>query len=160
MVYPDSAVVPDYLRMLRLDGRGMVVLGAGQGIGRQAAHALAQAGARIFCVDLDAARAATVAGEVGGIACRADATKRADVERVFREARSALEGKVNGLVDVVGVARLGPMSDVDDAAWDAQFDIVVRHAFLAIQIGGEAIAAAGGGSMTFVGSVSGTHTLI
>ncbi|WP_429326973.1 hypothetical protein [Paraburkholderia sp. GAS348] len=43
--------VPDYLSLLRLDGRGFVVLGAGQGIGEQTVHALAQADARVLCVD-------------------------------------------------------------------------------------------------------------
>ena len=42
------------LKLLDLAGRGFVVLGAGQGIGEQAAHALAQAGATVMCVDNDA----------------------------------------------------------------------------------------------------------
>ena len=37
----DDSPVPDYASLLRLDGRRFVVLGAGQGIGRQAAHTLA-----------------------------------------------------------------------------------------------------------------------
>jgi NAD(P)-dependent dehydrogenase (short-subunit alcohol dehydrogenase family) len=44
---------------------------------------------------------------------------------------------------------------LSDASWNSQFDIVLRHAFLAIQIGGAALAQVGGGSMTFVGSISG-----
>src|SRR5919198_1274236 len=53
MTRSDNTEVPDYLGKLRLDGRNFVVLGAGQGIGRQATHALASAGARTFCVDID-----------------------------------------------------------------------------------------------------------
>jgi hypothetical protein len=45
---PDDTPVPSYPDLLRLDGRGMVVAGAGQGIGRQTAHALASVGARVL----------------------------------------------------------------------------------------------------------------
>ena len=47
------------------------------------------------------------------------------------------------------------MLDLTDEDWDWHFDIVLRHAFLAMQIGGRALAAAGGGVMVFVASVSG-----
>src|SRR6476619_3787753 len=53
MTRSDDTPVPDYQAMLRLDGRRFVLIGAGQGIGRQAAHALSGAGARVFCVDVD-----------------------------------------------------------------------------------------------------------
>ena len=61
MTRTDDSPIPDYLGLLRLDGRRFVVLGAGQGIGRQATHALAAAGARCFCVDLNPDLAANVA---------------------------------------------------------------------------------------------------
>ena len=52
MTRTDDTAVPDYAGQLRLDGRNIIVLGAGQGIGRQASHALAAVGARVFCVDV------------------------------------------------------------------------------------------------------------
>jgi len=64
-------------------------------------------------------------------------------------------GPVRGVVDIVGVASLGPLAELDDAGWDRQFDLVLRHAYLALQIGGRTIAEAGGGVMVFVGSISG-----
>ena len=54
---PGTAV--RYLELLELKGRGFVVLGAGQGIGAAAAHALAQAGATVLCVDSDEGRGST-----------------------------------------------------------------------------------------------------
>lgn len=153
-----GSAVPDYLSLLRLDGRGFVVLGAGQGIGEQVVHALAQAGARVFCVDRDPALARAIAHTVGGEPCAADVTSRADMQRVFDSARQ-LFGRVHGVVDIVGVAGIRPLADVDDAAWAQQFDIVLRHAYLAIQIGGEMMAADGGGSMAFVGSMSGNRVV-
>jgi NAD(P)-dependent dehydrogenase (short-subunit alcohol dehydrogenase family) len=151
---PDTSAVPDYLKLARLDGRLFVVLGAGQGIGRQACHALAQAGARVACVDREQELARAVAAEVKGIALSGDVTRRADMERLFSEAKAEL-GPVRGVVDIVGVAKLGPLMDLDDDTWRAQLDIVLNHAFLAMQVGGRAIAAAGGGAMVFVGSMSG-----
>lgn len=151
---PGAVPVPDYLSQLRLDGRGFVVLGAGQGIGEQTAHALAQAGARVFCVDRDEALANRIAQAVGGRGCAADVTRREDMQRLFDEARQAF-GRVHGVVDIIGVAGIRKLADTDDDAWDAQFDIVLRHAYLALQIGGAMMAADGGGCLTFVGSMSG-----
>ena len=83
---------PNYLSLLNLDGRGFVVLGAGQGIGEQTAHALAQAGARVLCVDRDVALAERTAGAVRGLGCTGDVTSRADMQRIFETARSAFAG--------------------------------------------------------------------
>lgn len=153
MTYPDSNAVPDYPSLLRLDGRGYIVLGAGDGMGRQATHALAQAGAQVLCVDRDSALAETIAGEIGGIAATADVTSRADMERLFALARERLKAPLTGIVDVVGMAITKPLAQLDDAGWAAQFDIVLRHAYLALQLGSSVLPR--GGNITFVGSISG-----
>jgi NAD(P)-dependent dehydrogenase (short-subunit alcohol dehydrogenase family) len=155
MKYPDSSAVPDYTRLLRLGGRGLVVLGAGDGIGRQVCHALAQAGARVLCVDRDASLAERVAKEVGGIAATGDVTQRADLDRVFASAVAQFGEDFSGVVDIVGIATIGPLTALDDQAWDRQFDVVLRHAFLTLQIGGQKLIARGGGTVVFVGSISG-----
>ncbi len=154
----DSIPVPQYRSLLDLKDRGFVVLGAGQGIGRQAVHALSQCGAKLLCVDADAERGEAVAAQVGGTAIVADVTKRGDVERIFAEARTRLGG-VSGIVDIVGIARLKPLRTFDDAAWDDQFDVVLRHAFLTLQIGAAAVKEAGGGTITFVGSMAGLRSV-
>jgi NAD(P)-dependent dehydrogenase (short-subunit alcohol dehydrogenase family) len=154
----DRTEVPDYLARLRLDGRVFVVLGAGNGIGRQVSHALAQAGAKVACVDRDPALADAVANEIGGRAVTGDITRRAEVERIFLESAQAL-GPVTGVVDIVGMPHLGPLANLDDAKWASQFDLVLTHAFLAVQIGGRAIAEAGGGSMVFIASMAGQFSI-
>ena len=154
VVEPDTSPVPDYPSLLRLDGKRFVVIGAGQGIGRQTSHALASVGARVLCVDLEQDRADTVAREVGGVAWSGDATRRADAERLFTDAREQLGG-VDGVIDIVGMAQYQPLVDIDDEQWEWHFDIVLRHAWLAVQYGGRAMAEAGGGVMVFVASVSG-----
>lgn len=140
--------------MLRLDGRGVMVVGAGQGIGRQTCHALASAGASVFCVDNQEDLAKEVAEEVGGIPWVADARARDEVERSVAEARRQL-GRIHGLVDIVGMARYVDALSTTEEDWDWTFDIVLRHAFLYAQAAGRAMASDGGGAMVFVASVSG-----
>lgn len=154
----DPDRVPVHAERWRLDGRGFVVLGAGQGIGRQVCHALAQAGAELLCVDQHEDLARRVAQEVGGHAIAADATRRADMVSVFERACAVLS-RFHGVVDVVGRARIGPLVTLDDEQYQQQHDLVFRHAWLAIQLGAPLLAARGGGSMVFVGSLSGEAAL-
>ncbi|MBV8235399.1 MAG: SDR family oxidoreductase [Acidimicrobiia bacterium] len=154
MTSTDDSPVPDYPGLLRLDGRGFVVVGAGQGIGRQATHSLAQAGARVFCIDNQEALAKEVAEEVGGIPWVADARDRGEVESTVAEAERHL-GRIDGLVDIVGMARYIDALDTDDENWDWTFGMVLRHAFLFAQAAGRSMANSGGGAMVFVASVSG-----
>ncbi|MFE4254543.1 SDR family NAD(P)-dependent oxidoreductase [Streptomyces sp. NPDC056910] len=150
----DTTPVPDYDALHRLDGRGFVLLGAGNGIGRQTAHALAASGARVLCVDLDKQRAEAVAAQTGGIPYVADVTRRTDMRDLFAYAQREL-GEVAGVVDIVGMARYAGLGELDDDAWDWHFSLVLRHAWLAVQYGGAAVAEAGGGPLVFVASVSG-----
>lgn len=154
-----TALTGDIARSLDMAGRGYVVIGAGQGIGAATCRGLASLGARVLCVDNDSARGEAIAADVGGFAVIADVTKRADVQRVFDAAHRHFGASLAGVADIVGMANTGPLTALDDEAWDRQFDIVLRHAFLAIQIGGEALAARGGGSMAFVGSIAGNLSI-
>ncbi len=149
---------PDYPSLLRLDGRVAVVLGGGLGMGRQTVHALAQAGATVFCVDIHAERAAAVAAEAGGVGLSADVTRRDAVEGLFAEIGERA-GRVDCVIDIVGRAEIGPLRDMDDAGWAEQLNMVLGHAFLVMQIGAREIAAAGGGAMVFVGSIAGLASL-
>ena len=117
MTSTDDTPVPDYANMLRLDGRRIVVLGAGQGIGRQTSHALAANGARTFCVDVDEGLANEIAEETGGIAWSGDATDRASMERLFADAEQQLGG-VDGVVDIIGISRYHDLVDASDEEWD------------------------------------------
>lgn len=154
MTSADDTPVPSYPALLRLDGRGIVVVGAGQGIGRQTCHALSQAGARVFCVDSVEALANEVADEVGGVAWSGDARERDDAERAIAAAAGAL-GRVHGLVDIVGMARYADLLATSDEDWDWTFGMVLRHAFVFSQAAGRHMTEHGGGTMVFVASVSG-----
>lgn len=153
---PDS--VPDYMALARLGGQGHVVIGAGRGIGRQCAHALSQAGARVVCVDMDLSRAKTVAAELNGIALSADVTKRAEVERLLDRARREL-GRIDGVVNIVGASLGSTVLDATDELIDQNLDINLRHAILTVQVGARLMAETGGGCVTLVGSIAGISAL-
>ncbi|HUV09540.1 MAG TPA: SDR family oxidoreductase [Acidimicrobiia bacterium] len=153
MTTGDDTPVPEYAGRIRLDGRRFLVLGAGQGIGRQTVHALAAVGARVACLDLEADRAHEIAREVGGLALVGDATKRPDMQAIVDGAVAGLGG-LDGVVDIIGMARYAALTDVDDEEWDWHHDIVLRHAYLAVQLAGRVLAERGG-VMVFVASVSG-----
>lgn len=150
----DHSPVPAYPNLLRLDGKGFMVIGAGQGMGRQTAHALASVGAKVVCADIVDALAVQVADEVGGIPWVGDVTRRDAVERLVADAERGL-GRIDGFVDIVGMARWAGVLDIDDETWNFEFDICLRHAYLVSQIAGRRMRDTGGGSMVFIASVSG-----
>jgi NAD(P)-dependent dehydrogenase (short-subunit alcohol dehydrogenase family) len=155
----DESPVPDYPALLRLDGRRFLVLGSGNGTGRQVAHALHANGARVAGVDIDAGRAEAVAAEIDGVALTGDLTDGATAERLIGEADAALGG-LDGIVDIIGMARYASIVDTTDEEWDWHHDIVLRHAFHAVRFGAPVLARAdgarpGGGVMVFIASVSG-----
>jgi len=157
MTTGDNSPVPDFLSRLRVDGRTFVVAGAGVGMGRMTAHALVQAGAKtVVCVDIDADRAAEIAAEIGpaGVAWAGDVTIREGVAKLAADAE-AINGRIDGLVDIIGMAKWESILDMTDDTFDWQIDICFRHAFLLSQEFGRRMSKTGGGSMVFIASVSG-----
>ena len=89
MTRADDSPVPDYASRLSLADRSFIVLGAGNGMGRQTAHALAAVGARLVCVDQDPGLAEDIAKEVSGIGLALDMTDRGNVPELVAAARQA-----------------------------------------------------------------------
>ncbi len=157
----DTSEVPDYAGMLRLDGRGILVAGAGQGIGRQVSHALAQNGARLVCLDYDQDAAEHVASETGGGWTTADVRERGELETAVKGAHQEL-GRIDAIVDIVGMAKYVPLLQTSDEDWEWTFGMVLRHAWLLAQIGGNVMRKQDRrddngqrGAFAFVGSASG-----
>lgn len=152
---PADLSTPHYPDLLRLDGKGFVILGAGPGIGREVAQAITQSGGRVLCADLNGDMAQETAALVGGEGIQANVTKRADLQAVFARAGELFGSDFKGVVDVVGITIPNFLPDYSDDDITNQFDLVLRHAILSIQIAGPMLAANGGGSITLVGSLAG-----
>ena len=101
-----------------------VVTGAGSGIGRAAAHEFARRGARVVVTDLDGERARSVAVELGerAVGAPCDVTELADLEAV-RDLALDRFGRVDLVMNNVGVLAVGPVEEIPLEAWQRVVDI-------------------------------------
>jgi NAD(P)-dependent dehydrogenase (short-subunit alcohol dehydrogenase family) len=150
----DDSDVPDYAAMLSLRGQVHVVLGAGLGIGRQTAHALASAGATVVCVDREPDLADRVAAAVGGTPWSGDVTNDEAVAALMSFIGERLT-RLDGVVDIIGDARYRRLLDTTDDDWAWHRTVGLNHAVLALRHGSALMASGGGGCFNFVASVNG-----
>lgn len=123
--------------MLDLSGKTAVITGAGNGIGRGIAVALARAGADVLCADIvpDAAEeTAGMARDLGrkSTACVADVRRKPDVVAMAERA-TAEYGTLDICVANAGIGRGGTVLTMLEADWDAQIDVNLKGVFLTVQ---------------------------
>jgi len=151
------------MALLDLTGRAALVVGGGQGIGRATAHALARAGAAVAVLDAEVPRAEAVAAELGAhgvrsVALRADVTQPDEARRGVADAQRAL-GALDVVVNIVGSATWGSLLDLDEATWERDFDVNLKHHWYVARSAARGwIDAKRGGALCVVGSVSGTFS--
>jgi rhamnulose-1-phosphate aldolase/alcohol dehydrogenase len=116
-----------------LASRVALVTGAGSGIGRAIARRLAAEGACVVIADLNAASAATVAGEIGSadvaVAIDVDVSSEEQIRAAFDAAVLAFGG-VDLVVNNAGLSISKPLAETTIADWDLQHDVMARGSFL------------------------------
>ncbi|MDJ0388552.1 SDR family oxidoreductase [Roseomonas sp. E05] len=142
--------------MQRFEGRIGAVTGAGSGLGRAIAIALAAEGARLLLVDRDAAALDSLLPLCpGAIAVAGDVARAAEMEHAAREAMQRL-GPVSLLVTAAGI--LGPTQPAVDAAeedWDRAFAVNVKGTWLAVKAFLPQMRQQGGGAIVTLASAAG-----
>jgi NAD(P)-dependent dehydrogenase (short-subunit alcohol dehydrogenase family) len=119
--------------MAELSGRIALVTGGSRGIGREAALALASAGADVAVAarsasDLNDTVAAVRAAGRRGEAIVCDVTERAQVEAMFARVKSAL-GEPLILINNAGIAGSAKLTDTTDEMWDGMLRVNATGAF-------------------------------
>ncbi len=141
--------------MSELAGRTALVTGAGRGIGRGCAHALAEAGADLILVSRSPDELERVAGEVRALGRRArpvalDVTDSKSIRNLVTEL-----DRVDVLVVSAGGNIPEPLLQVTEEHLDALLALNVRAAFVTVQAVARRMVAAGRGAIIVLSSQMG-----
>lgn len=147
----------------RVAGKVALVTGAGQvdgpgtGTGRATARLLAEQGARVVLADIEAGRAEETRKEIesaGGaaIVVAGDVTKASDAERFTKAALDAY-GRLDILVNNVGVSVPGSVVSTAESTWDQMLDVNLKSVYLCSRYAIPAMAETGGGSIVNISSI-------
>lgn len=138
----------------RLDGRTVVVVGAGSGIGEAAAHLAAAQGASVVAADLNGEAAERVAARIRaeGFAARAvpcDITRTTDVEALFAD----LPASLWGVVSTPSINVRKPLLRYEPDEFDRVVTLNLKGTFHVLRAAGRALTALGRGSIVLVSSI-------
>lgn len=146
---------------MRLAGRVALITGSGRGIGKGSATALAREGANIVINDLEEDRTKLSAKEIGSfgtevLGVSADVTKSDQVEAMVEKVMSNF-GKIDILVNNVGITRGVPGTDISEDDWRAVLDLDVTAHYLCAKAVIPHMKAAGTGKIINMASQIGRY---
>lgn len=145
----------------RFVNKTAVVTGAGRNVGAAIAHRLADEGARVAIVDLDAGRGEAVVAEINAthpgtarfFAC--DVSDSASVQTLVGQVVDAFGG-IDVLVNNVAITDRGAtILTLEEDTWRRIFQVCVDSIFLCSKyVGHEMVKAGNGGAIVNIGSTS------
>ena len=145
--------------MASLQDKAVLVTGAGAGIGRATALAMAAEGANIAAADIDPAAAQRTAGEAAGnnrraIAIEADCGDVASIDAMVARTIAEL-GRLDVIVNNAGVTRYAYIMDLTEADWDRIHRVNAKGVFFCLQRAAREMMQTGGGRIINIASVAG-----
>lgn len=147
-----------FTHLFRLDGKTVLITGAGGAIGRALALGMSAYGAKVSCVDLDAAKAEQTVCAVRQAGGHASAivldvsTPEAGEQAVQSTVRQW--GRLDVVVNLAGSGILKPSLEFGVNDWERMHDTYLRGTFLFCQAAGKIMIPQGSGSIINVSSVA------
>ena len=145
------------------EGRRVLIVGGGQGMGEATAMLLGRLGAEVALLDLELDRAERVRDAItrgGGraFAVQADVTDEASLVTAFAKVESEF-GPVDGLVTIIGMAAWSSFVEMTTATWDQDHNRNLRYVFIsAREFARSLIARQAPGSLVTIASVDGLRS--
>jgi NAD(P)-dependent dehydrogenase (short-subunit alcohol dehydrogenase family) len=140
--------------LFRLDGRVAVVTGASRGLGERFVRVLRAAGAEVVAAGRDADRLARLAQETGASVEVGDVRDDGHLDRLVQHALTR-HGRLDIAVPNAGIADVVPFEELDLAQLRDMIEINLVSVMVLAQLAGQAMLAAGGGSIVNVASILG-----